>query len=192
MKFSLVLWRLCCNGNTEIQGRTALPFVKCQELSRPLQKLLLLRKAILKCKLALRKYHMETKIVFSGAKRKKTIWAGNVRMLYKFGKRQLPSVGLQKCLWLVCCCKWGLCSGFVEKIWAGHTSVGSGYGFASRLQLWGTRCQLHQDYSDVCDMVTRNAHGSTKSVCETLRASSELQDSFFLISSPFLSFLCRY
>lgn len=73
---------------------TALLFVKCQELSRPLQKRLLLKKAILKCKLALTKYHMETKLVFSGAKRKKAIWEGNVRMLYKFGKRQLPSLGL--------------------------------------------------------------------------------------------------
>lgn len=118
-----------------------------------MQKLLFLMTAILECKLALTKY-METKVVFSGAKRKKTIWEGSAEMLYKFGKRQLPSLGLPEMLmvWLA-----GV---------SGDSAVDSWRKSGQGTELWGQditllqdhsykqkRCQLHQGYSDVCNVV---------------------------------------
>lgn len=97
---------------------------------------------------------METKVVFSGAKRRKTIWEGSVGMLYKFGKRQLLSLGLAEMpmVWLTAV--------------SGDSAVDSWRKSGQGTQLWGQRiwlcfkisstgkrCQLHQGYSDVCNVV---------------------------------------
>lgn len=90
-----------------------------------MQKFLLLRKAILKCKLALTKYHMETKVVFAGAKRRKTIWKGSQGCFINLVKAAPCFWAARNVYGVACWCKWALCSGFTEKIWAGDTAVGS-------------------------------------------------------------------
>lgn len=70
---------------------------------------------------------METEVIFSGAMRKKTIWEGSVGMLYKFGKRQLPSLGLPEMptVWLT-----GV---------SGDSAVDSRRKSGQGTQLWGQR-----------------------------------------------------
>lgn len=77
---------------------------------------------------------METKVVFSGAKRKKTISEGSAGMLYKFGKRQLPSLGLPEMpvVWLN-----GVSGDSAMDLWRK-----SGQG----TQLWGQDMALLQDH----------------------------------------------
>lgn len=87
MKLSLMFWTLCCNDNTEMQGKIALAFLEKLVVKQTLAKISLLGKTIFKYKLAFIDYCVEVKILFYGAKRRRTVWKVSVGMLYKFGKR---------------------------------------------------------------------------------------------------------
>lgn len=79
---------------------------------------------------------MEIKVLFYGAKRRKTVWKGSMGMLYKFGKRQLLSFGLPEMpvVWLT---RVTGGSGWThgECLGRGHSCRARGYGFASRAHL---------------------------------------------------------
>jgi len=129
MKLSLKLWRLRCNGNAGKTRKNCITNLSERLVVQPLQKLLLLRKGIVKCKVAFTRY-MEMEVLFHGAKRRKIIWRSSVGLLQKFGKRQLLSFGLPEMLMM----------------WLTHVTgdpVTDSQGKPGQeAQLWGQRIQL--------------------------------------------------
>lgn len=74
---------------------------------------------------------MEIKVLFYGAKRRKTVWNDSVGMLYTFGKRQVLSFGLPEMpmVWLT------RVTGDSVSLGRRRSCGARGYSFASRSHL---------------------------------------------------------
>lgn len=121
---------------------------------------------------------MEIKVLFYCAKRRKTVWKGSMGLLYKFGKRQLLSFGLPEMpmVWLA--------------LVTGESVMDSQGVPGQEVPLWGHRIGLCFKISSPGEKFTSTDVILTaamwrlevpveiQSVCEVLRASSELQGEF--------------